>query len=100
MSISLTSKPAEEVETIELFSIDGVSYTIPNKARVNVGLKYMKLMREQSPTAADAWLLEELVGKEGFEALTGYDDLSAEILEQIVAAAAKVVLGELETPKA
>jgi hypothetical protein len=29
-----------------------------------------------------------------------YDDLTPEILEQIVSAAAKVVLGEMETPKA
>lgn len=100
MSIALTSKPTEEVEQIELFSIDGVSYTIPNKARVNVGLKYMKLMRDQSANAADAWLLEALLGKEAFEALTNYDDLTPEVLEAIVAAAAKVVLGEMETPKA
>jgi hypothetical protein len=101
MSIALTTKKsAEEVEQIELFSIDGVSYTIPNKARVNVGLRYMKIMRDESAEAAQAWLLEEMVGKEGFEALISYDDLTPEILEQIVSAAAKVVLGELETPKA
>ena len=101
MSIALTTKKsAEEVEQIELFSIDGVSYTIPNKARVNVGLRYMKIMRDESAEAAQAWLLEEMVGTEGFEALMGYDDLTPEILEQIVSAAAKVVLGELETPKA
>lgn len=100
MSIALTSKSAEEVEQIELFSIDGVSYTIPNKARVNVGLRYMKKMRDESGNAADAWLLEELVGKEGFEALMDYNDLTPEVLEAIVQAAAKVVLGEMETPKA
>lgn len=101
MSIALTSsKSTKEVEQIELFSLDGVSYTIPNKARVNVGLRYMKIMRDESAQAADAWLLEELVGKDGFEALMNYDDLTPEILEQIVQGAAKVVLGELETPKA
>lgn len=100
MSIALTSKSTEEVETIELFSIDGVSYVIPNKTRVNVGLRYMKIMRDESPTAADAWLLEALLGKEAFEALMSYDDLTPDVLEQIVQAAAKVVLGEMETPKA
>ncbi len=100
MSIALTTKSTKEVETIELFSIDGTSYVIPNKARVNVGLRYMKLMRDESPNAADAWLLEALLGKDAFEALMDYDDLTPEVLEQVVAAAAKVVLGEMETPKA
>lgn len=100
MSIALTTKSTEEVETIELFSIDGTSYTIPNKARVNVGLRYMKIMRDEGGSAADAWLLEALLGKEAFEALMDYDDLTPDVLEQIVEAAAKVVLGEMETPKA
>jgi hypothetical protein len=101
MSIALTSsKSAKEVEQIELFSLDGVSYTIPNKARVNVGLRFMKIMRDEGEQAASAWLLEELIGKEGFEALMNFEDLTPEALTTITEAAAKVVLGELETPKA
>lgn len=88
-----------EAEQIELFSIDGKSYTIPNKPRLNVALKTLKLVRTQGEEAASAFMLEAVIGEEAFEALTEYDDLDAETFQQIILAAQKIVFGGLEAPK-
>lgn len=99
MSIELHTDKSEKVEEVELFSIDGKSYTIPNKPRLNVALKTLKLAREQGEDAAMVYMMEKAIGEEAFEALTEYDDLDPETFAQIIAAAQKVVFGGLEGPK-
>lgn len=98
MSIELTTS-TEPVEQVELFSIDGKSYTIPNKPRLNVALKTLKLAREEGQDAAMAYMMEKAIGEEAYEALTEYDDLDAETFQKIVLAAQTVVFGGLEAPK-
>lgn len=100
MSIELTSTPAAEVESVELFSIDGASYSIPKKPRVNLALRYLKMARESGADAASAYLLEQLVGEDAYTALMNYEDLTQETLQAIMVAAQKVTLGGLEDPKA
>lgn len=100
MSVTLTTNTeASPVETVELFSIDGKSYSIEKKPRVNVALKYLKIARNEGADAAGAFLLEKLLGEEAYEALLDYDDLTPENLAAIVEAAQKATLGDLETPK-
>lgn len=102
MSIELTTsnESNEEVEQVELFSIDGKSYTIPKKPRMNVALKTMKMIRTEGEDAAAAYMLEAVIGEEAYDALTDYDDLDPETFRQIIAIAQKVVFGGLEGPKA
>jgi hypothetical protein len=92
-------KNTDEVEQVELFKLNGKSYTIPNKARANVSLKYLNLLRKEGDAAASAYLLTTLLGEEAFDALTEYDDLTTEQFTDVVGAAQKVVLGELDNPK-
>lgn len=99
MSIELTTTDSSPVEEIELFSIDGVSYTIPNKPRLNVALKTLKLANTVGQDAAMVYMMEAAIGEEAFEALLDYDDLDQETLQAIMAAAQKVVFGGLEGPK-
>ena len=98
MSIELTTS-TEEVEKLELFSIDGKSYYIDNKPRINVALKTLKLLRTEGEEAAMAFMMEAAIGEEAFDALTEYDDLTPETFQAIVQAAQKVVFGGLEAPK-
>lgn len=99
MSIELSTTDAPDVEQIELFSIDGQSYTIPNKPRLNVALKTLKMARTEGQDAAMAYMMEAAIGAEAFDALTEYEDLDAKTLEAIMTAAQKVVFGGLEAPK-
>jgi hypothetical protein len=95
----VTTKDTTAPEMVELFSIDGKSYSIPAKPKFNIVLRYMKVVREEGSQAAEAYLLEELLGEEGFEALCSYEDLTAEQFEAVKKVATKVVLGDQETGK-
>lgn len=93
------SKDESETETVELFTLNGKTYSIPNKARINVALRYLDEARNKGQDMAAAYLLETLIGREGYEALMDYDDLTPELFQTVVLAAQKVVLGGLEGPK-
>ncbi|MDQ3760971.1 MAG: hypothetical protein M3460_04530 [Actinomycetota bacterium] len=96
--IELTSAPEPDTpeDEIELFSIDGVAYTIPAKPRVNVALKYLWHVRQYGEDRAAAELMESLLGPKGFQALVEYDDLQPEQFGQILTIAQQHVLGALE----
>lgn len=99
-SVKLTTSKTP-VEQVELFSIDGKSYTIADKPRVNLGLKVMRVMADEGASAGNAYMLEQLLGKENFDALTDFDDLTTEQFEAIVELASEVVFGGLDSdPKA
>jgi hypothetical protein len=89
----------EKTETVELFSIDDVAYHIPAVPRLNISLKYLRIARNEGETMAVAYLLEALLGKDGWEALTEYDDLKPEEFQQIVSAAQKIAVATVEPHK-
>lgn len=85
-----------EPEMVDLFTLNGKTYQIPKKPKVNVALKFLRNARTSGEALAADVLLEDLLGKEGYEALTGYDDLTQAQLEQVMFIAQKTVLGSLE----
>lgn len=97
-SIKLTSSKGE-VKQVELFELDGRSYTIPNKPRVNLGLKVMRVTAKEGEAAGQAYMLEQLLGVENYDALLDFDDLTTEDFSAIVELASEIVFGGLEVPK-
>ena len=94
-----TSGKGTARKRVPLFYIDDDEYTIeahPSPAR---GLKYLHLMRTEGTDVATQYMLETLLGAEGYEALMNYDDLTDEQLEQVITAASKILLGAVEGPK-
>lgn len=89
-----TDSSAEE--RVELFSLNGTVYTIPAKPRVHLALRYLFHAKRHGVDQAAAELLESLIGPEGFEALTNYEDLTPEELQAVMDAAQAVTLGALE----
>jgi hypothetical protein len=96
----LVSGSAALALRIPLFYIDDVEYSIAARPGVNVGLKYMHVFRNQGEYAATSYLLEKLLGAEGYQALMDYDELTATQFQQICEIAAQLALGALEVPKA
>ena len=94
--VVLVTGSAPEAPSVELFSLDGVSYTIPAKPRVNLALRYLWHAKQYGEDRAAAELLESLLGAEGFEALMNYDDLTGDQFEAIMRVATKYTLGALE----
>jgi len=94
--VRLVTGSAPPAPNVELFSLDGVSYTIPAKPRVNLALRYLWHSKQYGDDRAAAELLESLLGAEGFEALMNYDDLTGDQFEAIMRVATRYTLGALE----
>jgi len=100
--VDLDASPANPAPPgeVALFRLDGRTFTIPARSRVNVGLKYLWIAKTSGEGAADQWLLEQLVGTEGYQALMNHDGLEADQLTRIMQAAQRTVLGGMEPGKA
>jgi hypothetical protein len=90
----------EPPDRVTLFYIDDREYSVTLKPGVNVGLRYLHLVRTVGENQAMDYLLEKLLGSEGYQALMDYDDLTSEQFQQICEVASKLTLGALEPPKA
>ncbi|TQS30055.1 hypothetical protein [Microbispora sp. KK1-11] len=95
-----TSAAPVAVEKVPLFSIDDVEYGMPATIRPNVALKYLRMVRTQGGDVAEAWLLEEVLGAEAYEALMEYDQLTVDQLNQVMAIVRDHVLGQAEQQRA
>jgi hypothetical protein len=89
--IALKANKDRVEERIALFSIDGTEYTIPSRVRPNQGLQIMHVFRQQGETSGVSFMLETIIGTEGYNALMNFDDLEDEDLETIVEVAFKLV---------
>lgn len=89
----------EPGERVPLFYIDDTVYTVERSPGVNVSLAYLHLRRTQGEETAIAYLLEKLLGTEGFLALMEYDGLTAEQFQKICQIASDLTVGALEVPK-
>lgn len=97
--IKLESAPAPERETAELFSIDGETYGVWLNPPANIGLQYLKMARVRGNDIAAQWLMEQMIGEDGYEALMDFDSLTEESLKQIVNACEEHALGPKEAKK-
>ncbi len=86
-------------ERVPAFSINGTVYTILTRPRTNVGLKYIHLARTKGAEIAVDFMLETLLGTEGYAALMDFDDLTEADLTAVIEAASRIMAGAVETPK-
>ncbi len=98
VSLRSAINPAEG-ERVPAFAIDGKVYTIATRPKTNAGLKYIHLARTRGQEIAVDFMLETLLGKEGYEALMNFDDLTEAQLEDVMKAASRIMLGAVEAPK-
>lgn len=97
--VSLVSSPETKVVRVPAFRVNGVTYSIAVKPRVNAGLEYVHLARTRGSEIAIDYMLETLLGKDGYQALREFDDLTEEDLKAVVDAASRIMAGPLEGPK-
>lgn len=86
-------------QRVPAFSINGKVYTILTKPKTNAGLRYIHLARTKGAEQAVDYMLETLLGTEGYEALMDFDDLTEEDLTAVINAAARIMTGAVEAPK-
>lgn len=96
----ITDEDGEEIPParVDLFSIDGTTYTMEGGLNASLSLRYLHAVRVVGLMAATDWLLEEALGVEGYEALVGWRHITAEQVATVVAAIKREAFGEVDTP--
>lgn len=82
-----------DIETIPMFYIDDIAYTVPANPRPTIGLRYLRDLRQVGQEVAVANLFEAMLGQEGYDALLGVDNLSTEELELLTAQVIRITFG-------
>lgn len=95
-----TEKPADADVRVTLFTLDDQKFTIPKLPRANLALQYLDKVRDEGTDFATAWLLEEMLGSDAYEALLDFEYLKPEQLETIVELCQKQVVGKLDPNRA
>jgi len=99
--IKLPSTRTAEGEEVEvpmepLFELDDDIYQIPARPSAGMALGYLERQTEQGPDAAIHWMMTEMLGHEGYDALKNHPSLDREVLDAIIARVEKKVLGGME----
>jgi hypothetical protein len=98
--VSLRSaKNAAAGKRIPAFSVNGTVYSILTTPRLNQGMRYVHIARTKGSEQAVDYMLEVLLGEDGYEALLGFDDLTEADLEAVINAASRIMAGAVDAPK-
>jgi hypothetical protein len=93
----VTAEEVDEPVMIELFSIDGRSFSIEDRVRADVSLEYLYRCRRDGYGLAESWLLEKVLGNEAYVALMSFPQVTPEQVQTIVRGARATVFGEVQT---
>lgn len=85
-----------EVPMEPLFELNDEVYLIPQKPSAGMALGYLERQTEMGPDAAVHWMMVEMLGQEGYDALKNHPTLDREVLETIINKVEKKVLGGME----
>jgi hypothetical protein len=95
--VEIVSAPeGEEAPPIAVFSIDGEVHTMPSRVPASMALEALDMFRHQGEMAATAWMLEEVLGTESYDALKACRALTGEHLKAIMDKVTEHVMGNLE----
>ena len=86
----------EPEELVHLFTLKGEDYYIPAEPPASAVLRYLHRVRTEGEESAGAWLLEEMIGAEGYMALMNYDKLKMSQLSAVMQAVQRHVMGATE----
>lgn len=78
--------PKREVvapDVFPIFAIGDVQYYAPARPHARVELTYLYKIRHEGPDQANGYLIEEMVGHDGYVALMEYEALTREDLDRI-----------------
>lgn len=98
--LRLSSAPEEAPEMVDLFEIDDTMYSVPRRPSASIGLRYLDAAETLGPQAANLYVLREMLGEDGYRALSSCKALTDPQLAWVVETIHGLVLGTIEAPKA
>lgn len=85
-----------EVKQIELFRLNGKTYSVPEKISAGKVLAFMQEMRVSGKEGAAVGLLIDTIGQAGYQKLVSYPGLTTADLKAIFETVAQVAMGSME----
>lgn len=99
--LRLKRKPKDaKQKRVVVFYIDDVAYTVPANPGAEISLKALELLETRGEQAATYYSMKAMLGEEGYRALTEYEDLPPDALQQVMKRIQEIALGATEGPKA
>ena len=97
--LELCSADVVSEDRIPLFSIDGTEYTMPAEVPGYVSVEVIDLWATQGEAAGTRWLMRELLGEDGYDALRTCKTITKAQVRQVTKILVEHALGD-EDPKA
>jgi hypothetical protein len=95
--VEIVSTPEDpEDEGIPVFSIDGVLYCMPSMVESSLALEMLDQVRHTDEMSATAWMLEQVLGTEAYQALKSARGMKPEQLNAIIDHVVDHAMGGLE----
>lgn len=94
--MSLKSDPDRKVEWADCFEIDGTMYQHRTSATPNMALMFFRIYRQQGANAAQDYLLDSMLSPGAYDALLGFEDLTAAHVTQVIDIVYPIMMGEKE----
>jgi hypothetical protein len=87
-------------QRVPLFYMDDEVYTVPRFPHPAVGLRYLKILHEEGDGEAQYYLLTEMLGEDGYEALMDFSEKGRITPDQFDAVMAKAlrIVGRQDEP--
>lgn len=94
-----SAKALDDAERVDIFEVDGKTYSVAKIARADIGLEYLDRVEADGPDVAQAWLIRTTVGDEGFDALRQVKGLKQEDWDAIQERIRGVVNPKARSPR-
>lgn len=82
-----------------LFTIDDDEFTILDNPVPQLGLEYLHVIRTEGVFAASLWLLEAMLGPQGYDALVHCKGLPQSGLQRVIEVCVEKINGSMDAPK-
>lgn len=94
--VRVDSSSVEEIKRVPLFFIDDIEYTIPEKARPNILIKYLNNVKAGGVDTAIAIAMHDLLGSDAMEALEASEAVTEEHMFQIMDIVEDILMKSME----
>lgn len=86
----------DDGEQILLFSIRGTDYFMPAKIPPSVGAQALDMIRHEGEVAGSMWLLEEVLGSDGYQAYISCRAMTSDQMKRIANTVQEHVFGQMD----
>jgi hypothetical protein len=94
--IDLDALPEPEPDLVPLFVLDGHTFMVEREPSPAIGLQVLRMARQHGQEIAIAWMLETLIGEDGYTALCESRRVTRDAMQEIVQRALRVTVGPVE----